>query len=926
MDFNEIKNVWKNTVKDEKLLNKEELESRLNIRGKSNTALDKIRGSYRFELIVATPMFIGIIIYLFLFLDYSYKIYMIPAAFLFLGWAISFTWRNYCRIRKTVISNDQLKPALVKSISDIERYVNFNMSSLVKFIIIPFSLVFGMLMGLAIGMACCIMILLFVTDELSYDRYHENSNQIYRAGIDGRMGDRDFMTYTTAAPFARTMLEEFPEIINASRFLSGSNKLITYGDKNFIEDGVYYADSTAFDIFSWEMIKGNPKTALANPGSIVFTESMVKKYFGDEDPMDKTVTFDNDNEFKITGVIKDVPHNSHFHFDFLGSLSTFDWSRNENWLSDQYASYLLFDKGSTGADVEAKIRDFVLKYVGPQVEQVLGISIEEWEKSGNRYGYFLEPLTGIYLNSEATFHMEPVGDKRYVIIFSIVAIFILVIACVNFMNLTTAKASNRAREVGIRKVVGARRGQLIFQFLNESFFLSILAMFIALLLVYLLLPGFNNITQKELSVNYLSNSWFIPGIILMTIFVGLFAGSYSSISLSSFSVLTVLKGKIQTGKKSSFFRSGLVVFQFAISIGIIIATIIVYNQLNYMQNKKLGFEKENVIVIERPNALGDQLDSFKEELLGFPDIDAISATSNVPGKDFSGNVYQRENSKSDELIHFQRIRTDYDYTKALGIIIKDGRYFSQDFPGDSNSVVINESAVKSLGYNDPVGKLLIGFGDNEERIQFQIIGIVEDFHTESMHERIPNVALFCPKDYHASYMAVKVNNSDINKTLKSIEKKWQEFLPQQPFDYFFMDDYFNSLHKTESRTGKILGIFALLALFIASLGLFGLSSFISEQRTKEIGIRKVMGSTVSGILVLLSKQFTLWVIIANILAWPVAYYLMDKWLQNFEYKIHINFVLFIIAGLASLFIALLTISYQTLKAASTNPANSLRYE
>ena len=780
--------------------------------------------------------------------------------------------------------------------------------------------------GLTIGMACCIMILLFITNELSYDRYHENANQIYRGGIDGRLGDRDFMTYTTAAPFARTMVEEFPEVINATRFLKGSNKLISYGDSRFIEDGVYYTDSTVFDIFSWEMIKGNPKTALAGPGSIVFTESMALKYFGKEDPMNKTVTFDNDREFKVTGIMKDVPENSHFTFDFLASLSTFDWSRNEYWLSDNYASYLLLQDGFTDEVIETKIRDFVLKYVGPQVQEGLGISMEEWEKSGNRYGYFLEPLTGIYLNSEATMHMAPVGDKKYVIIFSIVALFILVIACVNFMNLTTAKASNRALEVGIRKVSGAHRGQLIFQFLNESVILSFIAMFLALVLVYLLLPGFNNLTQKELSFAYLANSRFVGSIIAMTLFVALFAGSYSAISLSSFRVITVLKGKIQSGSKKSFFRSGLVVFQFVISIGIIIATIIVSNQLNYMQNKKLGFKKENVIVVERPGALDDQLKAFKEELLRFPDILLAGASTTVPGAGFSGNVYQRENSSTDELIHFQRVTGDYDFPATMGMKIKAGRYFSEDFPGDSMSVVINESAVKALAYENPVGRYLIGFGDNDEKVRLEIIGIVEDFHTQSMHDRIPNVVMSYPGDFYPSYLAIKAKGSTINESLQNVEKTWQEFLPAQPFDYFFMDEYFNNLHKSEMRTGKVLGIFSILALFIASLGLFGLSSFISEQRTKEIGIRKVMGSSISGILYLLSKQFTRWVLIANIIAWPIAYYLMDKWLLNFEYRIEINILLFLFAGLFSILIALATISFQTIKAASANPANSLRYE
>jgi len=780
--------------------------------------------------------------------------------------------------------------------------------------------------GLAIGMACCIMILLFVSNELSFDKYHENASQIYRGGIDGRLGDRDFMTYTTAAPFARTMVEEFPEVINATRFLQGSNKLISYGESRFIEDGVYYTDSTVFDIFSWELIKGNPKTALAGPGSIVFTESMASKYFGEEDPMDKTVTFDNNREFKVTGIMKDVPENSHFTFDFLASLSTFDWSKSEYWLSDQYASYLLLQDGYSDKVIEDKIREFALKYVGPQVEEGLGISMEEWEKSGNRYGFFLEPLTGIYLDSEATMHMAPVGDKKYVVIFSIVALFILVIACVNFMNLTTAKASNRAKEVGVRKVAGAQRGQLIFQFLNESAILSLIAMLIALALVYILLPGFNNLTQKELSFSYLSNSWFVLGIVAMTLFVGLFAGSYSSISLSSFSVLTVLKGKIQSGNKKSFFRSGLVVSQFALSIGIIIATIIVYNQLNYMQNKKLGFEKENIIVVERPGALEDQLKAFKDELLRFPNIISAGASTTVPGAGFNGSVFQRENAKSDELIHFQRVNGDYDFVSTMGMTIADGRYFSEEFPGDSNCVVINESAVKSLGYENRVVRFLIGFANDDEKVRYEIIGVVEDFHTQSMHDRIPNVVMFYPGDFYPSYLSIKVKGSEINETLHQVENTWQTFLPEQPFDYFFMDDFFNELHKSETRTGKVLGIFSILALFIASLGLFGLSSFISEQRTKEIGIRKVLGSSISGILYLLSKQFTRWVLLANIIAWPIAYYLMDRWLLNFEYRIKINILLFLIAGIFSILIALLTISFQTIKAASANPANSLRYE
>lgn len=781
--------------------------------------------------------------------------------------------------------------------------------------------------GLAIGLAGCIMIMLYVTDELSYDKYHKKAEQIYRAGIDGKIGKRAMKTHSSAAPFGRTMVEEFPEVLNSVRFLTGSNKLITYEDRNFIEDGVYYADSTVFEVFSWELIKGNPKTALANPNSIVFTESMARKYFGEEDPMNKTVTFDNDSEFKVTGVMEDVPHNSHFHFDFLASLTSVPHSQSERWMSDRYATYLVLDKRVTDKDIEPKLADFLKKHMGPQLEEAIGITMDEWLASGNRYGYYLEPLTGIYLDSEASMQLEPVGDKRYVIIFSLVAVFILIIACVNFMNLTTAKASNRAKEVGLRKVAGARRNQLIVQFLSESVILSFIALIIALALVHLLMPTFNQLTQKSLTLPYLTEPMFIPGLILLAVLTGLLAGSYSSLSLSSFKIVTVLKGKIQSNRKGKWFRSGLVVFQFTISVAIIIATFIVYNQLQFMQNKKLGFNKENVLVIERSHALGDQKETFKQELNKYPEVLASGASNQVPGTGFSGSVYQREGATSEEMIHFRTMTADYDFPEAMGMKIKEGRYFSKDFPGDSMSVVINGSAVKALGYENPVGRFLLGgFRDGDTRRKYKIIGVVEDFHTESMHEQIPNVVMRYPGDFHGRYMAIKMRSDNINKTIGNIENLWEEFLPRQPFDYFFMDTYFDNLHKAESRTGKLLLIFSIVALFIASMGLFGLSSFITEQRTKEIGVRKVMGSSVTNILMLLSRQFTKWVLIANVIAWPVAFYFTDQWLQNFAYRINLSVEFFILTGIGSILLALLTISYQTVKAASTNPARSLRYE
>ena len=781
--------------------------------------------------------------------------------------------------------------------------------------------------GLAIGMAGCILIMLYVTDELSYDHYHEKAEQIYRAGIDGKIGEMEIQTYTSAAPIARTMVEEFPEVLNAVRFDGGGNQMITYKNRSFIEDGIYYVDSTVFDIFSWNLLKGNPKTALANPNSLVLTETMARKYFGDENPMGQSLTFDNRSEYKVTGVMEDVPHNSHLTFDFLASLSTLPHSRSEQWMSDRYATYILLQGGITDKAIEPKLGDFLQEHAGPQIEEQLGITMDEWLAGDNRYGYFLEPLTGIWLDSEASMQPQPVGDKRYVLIFALVAVFILLIACVNFMNLTTAKSSNRAREVGMRKVAGARRNQLIRQFLTESVMLSFIALVVAVALVHLMMPTFNNLTQKELTIPYLSDPWFIPGLLLLALITGLIAGSYSSISLSSFKIITVLKGRIQSGTKGAMFRSGLVVFQFAISVAIIIGTFVVYNQLQYMQNKKLGFDKEQVLVIKRPHALSDQMETFKQELLKYPEITAAGASSQVPGSGFSGNVYQREGASSDQMIHFRTMSGDYDFPEAMGMTIKQGRYFSRDFPGDSSSVVINEAAVKTLGYDNPVGRYLMAYGANGEIInQLKIVGVMENFHTESMHEQIPNVVIQYPDNLHAHYMAIRVNGQNLSQTLSKVENMWQEFLPRQPFDYFFMDNYFDELHKAEARTGKLLGIFSVLALFIASMGLFGLSSFITEQRTKEIGVRKVMGSTVSNILLLLNKQFTKWILVANLIAWPVAWYFMNDWLQNFAYRIDLSLLPFILVGIGSVLLAALTVSYQTFRAATVNPARSLRYE
>ncbi len=781
-------------------------------------------------------------------------------------------------------------------------------------------------LGLAIGLAGCILIALYVIDELSYDRYHENAENIYRAGLDGKIGDREMMTYTSAAPFARTMVQEFPEVISACRFYELGNKKIKYEDRIFLESDLMMADSTVFEIFSWNLLHGNKREALRKPNTIVMTTSMARKYFGDSDPIGEMLEYDDRLSLRVTGIMEDVPDNSHFHFDALVSMETSPQSRSNHWLSDSYMCYLLLRNDASGLALEEKLHDFVLKYVGPQLEAGIGMSMEEWLESDNRYGYYLEPLTGIYLDSEATMEIEPLGSKKMVMVFSMVALFILFIACINFMNLTTAKSSVRAKEVGVRKVLGGTKNQLILQFLSEAVVLSFIALLMALVFVHLLLPYFNNLTQKSLALPYFTSSWFLPALIGLSIFTGLLAGSYTAFSFASFGVVTVLKSSPSKIGKGKWLRSGLVVFQFGVAIVVIIATFYVYYQINYIQNKDLGFEKENVIVLKRPKALESQLESFKQELEKIPSVKLAAASSEVPGTGFSGNIFQREGASSSEMVHFQVLTSGYEFPQVMGLEIKAGRFFSKEFPGDTMSVVVNESAVAALGYNDPLGKNLVGYSGGLELITYKIIGVVKNFHSGSLKEQIPNIAFFYPENYTPSYMAISIEQGNKTAALRTIRAKWEEFIPGQVFGYFYMDDYYNDLHKNEMRSGKILGIFALLSLFIALLGLFGLSLFISEQRTKEIGVRKVMGAKISQIVLLLNKQFTVWILLANLIAWPVAWYFVSRWMENFAYHVSPGAWIFVLTAFISVVFGWLTVSYQSIKAAVVKPAKSLRYE
>ncbi|NIM90225.1 MAG: FtsX-like permease family protein [Candidatus Aminicenantes bacterium] len=779
--------------------------------------------------------------------------------------------------------------------------------------------------GLAIGMVCCILILLWIQDELSFDRHHEKAKRIYRVGT--QFGPTvDSREAFTAPPMAEALIDEFPEVLQAVRldlWDEDINLLVSHDEKHFMEKGIIWADSSIFDVFTIPFIIGNPKTALTQPGTVVIAEDTAQKHFGDEIPLGKTIKIESD-EYQITGVVENCPSNSHFQFNMIASLISEELSRDPEWDGHCYFTYLVLPDRYPPSQLEEKFPDFIKRHYGPEFKEEMGISIEEYYDGENRYyGYWLQPLLDIHLNPDVG---RAKGDITYVYVFSSIALFTLLIACVNFMNLSTARSANRSKEVGLRKVAGSSKSQLVRQFLCESILLSLIALVIAIGIVELVLPAFRNLTSKQLELNLFSNWYILIGLFGLALFVGITAGSYPAFFLSSFQPAVVLKGKLRAGTKSGWLRSGLVIFQFSISVIILLGTFAIYNQLKYVKNVQLGFDKEQIVVIHRASALGQQKETFKQELLRHSRIISISNTSSLPGRHFDPNDHRLEGEpKKAYVLH--TMSGDHDFVELLNLEMVAGRYFSKEIATDATAVVINEAAVKKLGLSDPIGKRFYKeFGGAKKGEFVTIIGVVKDFHFHSLHHEIYPMVIRPLTGPQGNYTSVKIHPDNIKGTLSTIEKTWKKLSGGQPFEYSFIDDDFNSLYKKEQKTGEIFAMFSILAILIACLGLFGLASFTAEQRTKEIGIRKVLGASASGIIFLLCKEFTKWVLLANIIAWPIAYYAMKKWLQNFAYRINMGADVFIIPTLLALVIALVTISYQSIKASVANPADSLRYE
>ena len=779
-------------------------------------------------------------------------------------------------------------------------------------------------LGLAIGIACCILILLYVQDELSYDRYHEKSDRIYRLAESATVAGRPIEAAVTPPPWAPVMAEEFPEIEQITRLKPpGSRWLIRYEENRFYERYFVFADSSVFDIFTIPLVQGNAKTALAEPGAVVLSESMAAKYFGDENPVGKVITGDDLYEFTITGIMEDMPGNSHFHFDFLASYASLapyrlynepSTMQNHGFNHDVF-TYLLLREGQEPEDLESKFPEFLDRHLGDMLE---GIGIVARP--------FLQPITDIHLHSNMEAELGPNSDIRYVYIFSSLAVFVLLIACVNFMNLSTARSARRAQEVGIRKVLGAQRQQLIRQFTGESIFLSVIALVIALAVVHLLLPPFNTVSGKTLAMDYQS-IWLVPTLVAIALLTGIVAGGYPAFILSSFRPVAVLTGALKAGASQSLLRKILITFQFIVSIIMIAGTAVVLDQLAYMQNKNLGFDKENVVIVRLPDAEAIKgYTAFKNAILQYPEILNASTSSSVPGGQPSLNLVTPEGVPEDQSPVYQVIWSDYDFIETLGVEMAAGRTFSREFGSDSTACLINMATVRSLGWENPIGKTIKMTGSPDSDPPFEVIGVMEDFHNKSLHQPIEPLLIRLLSDA-ASFMEVRIQGNNVTRGIEILEEQWRSIYPSHPaMDYSFLDADLEQLYIAEQRMGSVFIAGAILSIFIACLGLLGLSSFMSEQRTREIGVRKVLGATISNVVLLLSRDFTKLILLAFVVGAPVAYYVMHTWLENFPYRVELGLGVFAFAGLAALLIAWLTVGYQAFRAAASNPADALHAE
>lgn len=787
------------------------------------------------------------------------------------------------------------------------------------------------LFGLTLGITSTLLLVLYITDEVSYDRFHTDTDRIYRSVLTARLNDQEFKTVYTGLPMSEAMLKDVPAVESVLRITKWSTIPVRFDDKTFTENRFLLADSNFFDFFSFPLLVGNPKDALHGPNKVVISESAAKKYFGytgpgDLSPLGKMFFIGSQGETKaeVTGIAADVPHNSHLKFDFMLSITTWNQLNYPMWLNSAVVTYFKIRPNTTIEDVNNKYAYFLSTYVAKEVEMFLQMTMEQLAESGSFVRFDSQPLTAIHLHSQFSDELEPNGNIRYLYLFGMIAVFLIVLACINFMNLSTARAANRAKEVGIRKTIGALRHKLIGQFMMESYLYTFLAVLFALMLVSLTLNFFNTITAKNIAFSALLNPMFLGGLFVFVVVVGALAGSYPAFYLTAFKPAEVLKGKVRAGFKRSGIRNALVVFQFFISIGLIISTLMVFQQLKFVQQQNLGFDKRNIMTLLHTLNLDKNGEAFKNELKQYPEVESVTFVNRMPPNVDWNSAFRIMDTGQDQMLTVYV--TDHDALETMGYQLAAGRFFSRDYKTDTATCLINEAALRQIGWDTHEGKKILSRFNTLEGNELEVIGVIKNFNYESLKNNIRPMIILLGSEPNFE-AGIRFASDDIQKNIKLVEETWKKYAPQAPLEYSFLDSNFAAKYKAEERMGQVFIIFTGLAIIIACLGLLGLATYSAEQRAKEISVRKVMGASVTQLVLLLSKDFARLIIIAFVLAIPLTLYLLNKyWLTGFAYRIGFNPWIIGGAGLLALVLALLTISFQALKAASGNPVDSLKSE
>jgi len=772
--------------------------------------------------------------------------------------------------------------------------------------------------GLSVGIASCLLIVLYIFDELRYDDFHAEADRLYRVTVYDRVGSSELESALTAPALAAVIPQEFTGVSRATRFLPYPQQVLRWEDQSVTESGMVYADADFLQMFSYPLLQGDPATALKEPNSLVLTESTARKYFGEQSAMGRLINVGESATYQVTGIVADPPAHSHLYFDVLASFASLPTEEDENWTSYQLCTYLLLEEGVTAQATEEELNTLTEKYVVAKMQE--DFDLDYSEESGNGYRFSLQAVPTIHLHSDLFGELDSNGNLPTLYVLGVIALFILTIACINFMNLATARYMRRAREVGIRKTLGSTRRALIGQFLSEATIMSFVAMVMAVVWALLALPSFNALTAKELTYDVFTQGWLVTGLVVLVFATGLLAGSYPAFFLSGFRPTEVLKGGRIVRKGSVSIRNTLVVFQFAVSIGLIICTILAYQQISYTRTKDLGFDKEQVMVLSHFNLLGDQGTAVKQTITEQAIIEQASVVTDIIPQTYGGNTFWKKGNSQKYMLYWYA--GDYDHLQTMGIELLSGRDFSPEFSTDTLGVLLNETAVRTLELDEPVGAEISY--DESDAGTYKVLGVIKDFNFKSLHHEIEPMAIFLYED--GPFLLVRFSPGNVAQALEKIEDVWRTYASDVPFEYTFIDEEFDRKFRAEQRLSSVFTVFSVLAVVVAVLGLLGLAAYAAEQRTKEIGVRKALGASASSVVWLLSKDFTRLVVLAFLVSVPIAYFLMKSWLDQFAFRVEVGVLPFILAGAGALLVAWLTVGILALRATQTNPAEVLRID